>query len=140
MESKTEITSEQSPAGATAVKKTSTGPTPEEQRESAEVKSMTRAWYWGYYLLGIIEVLLVFRFIFKILGANPNSGIVSFTYSLSDFFMAPFVGIFNMTTAQGNVTTAVFEPGTLVAMVVYAVIAWGITKIVEIMLIGKGQN
>jgi len=39
-----------------------------------------------YYILGIIEVLLTFRFIFKLLGANPNSGFVSLIYSISQVF------------------------------------------------------
>ncbi|HEY5585914.1 MAG TPA: hypothetical protein VIK78_15665 [Ruminiclostridium sp.] len=36
-----------------------------------------------YYILGILEFLLAFRLVFKILGAEPNSGFVSLIYSVS---------------------------------------------------------
>ena len=38
--------------------------------------------YVIYFFFGVIEVLLLFRFIFKLTGANPISGFVSFIYSL----------------------------------------------------------
>src|SRR5665648_1153901 len=31
-----------------------------------------------YYILGLLEVMLGFRLVFKLLGANPGSGFVSF--------------------------------------------------------------
>ena len=85
-----------------------------------------------YFLLGVIEVFLVFRLILKLLGANPNSGFVSFVYSVSGFFSAPFRAIFSTTTTNGDVTKGIFEPATLVAMVVYLVVAWGIVKLVHL--------
>lgn len=88
--------------------------------------------YIIYFLLGIIEILLAFRLILKLTGANPATSFVSFIYSLSQIFVAPFAGIFPQTTGTGAVTTAHFEPSTIVAMIVYAVVAWGIAKIISI--------
>lgn len=85
-----------------------------------------------YFVLGVIEVLLLFRFLLKLLGANPGSGFVNFVYDLSGIFIAPFKGIFSSATTDGDVTKGVFEPATLVAMVVYAIVAWGIVKLVHL--------
>ncbi|VDN47030.1 YggT family protein [Petrocella atlantisensis] len=85
------------------------------------------------YIFGILEVLLAFRFIFKLLGANPGSPFVSAIYSLSELFLQPFIGIFRTGVAQGIETTAYLEAATLIAMAVYALLAYGIIRIVEIM-------
>lgn len=95
--------------------------------------------YIIYFLLGIIEIILAFRFILKLTGANPATGFVDFTYTLSQLFVMPFTAIFPQATGSGAVTTAVFEPSILVAMAVYAVIAWGLAQIISI-LSGKVQQ
>jgi len=86
-----------------------------------------------YYIAGVIEVMLAFRLALKITGANPASGFVSFIYAFTSFFVAPFKAIFDNATAPGAEVTAVFEPSTLIAMVVYVIIAWGIAKLIGIM-------
>ena len=85
-----------------------------------------------WLLLGIVEVLLAFRFVLKLLGANPNSGFVTFVYNVSGPLNAPFRGIFTSPTAHGNITTSVFETSTVVAIIVYAIVAWGIVKLVTL--------
>lgn len=85
-----------------------------------------------YYILGVIEVLLAFRLVFKLLGANPASAFVSMIYTLSNIFLAPFAGIFRTATTRGVETQAVLEPAIIVAIIVYAVVAWGIVKLIEI--------
>ncbi|MHB8125003.1 MAG: YggT family protein [Desulfitobacteriaceae bacterium] len=84
-----------------------------------------------YYILGVLEVLFAFRFFLKLFGANPLSPFVSFIYSLTKVFLYPFVGIFKTAVIE---TQAVFEPTTLIGMIVYALIAWGIVKLIEISL------
>lgn len=85
-----------------------------------------------YYILGILEVLFAFRLVFKLLGANPKSPFVSFIYSLSQAFLAPFSSIFKSTVTNGLEAQSILEPSTIIAMIVYAVIAWGIVKLIEI--------
>ena len=85
-----------------------------------------------YYILGILEVLFAFRLVFKLLGANPESGFVAFIYSLSKVFLIPFTAIFRSASTQGIETKAVLEPSTIIAMIVYALIAWGIVKLIII--------
>jgi nitrogen fixation protein FixH len=93
-----------------------------------------------YYILGILEVLLAFRLVFKLLGANPESGFVSFIYSISQVFMAPFIAIFRSAVTQGIETKAVLEPSTIIGMIVYALIAWGIVKLIIIMRKNKEEH
>lgn len=85
-----------------------------------------------YYILGLIETLLAFRLVFRLLGANPGSIFVSFIYAVSGVFLAPFKGIFRVATSNGIETTAVLEPHTIIAMIVYALIAYGVVKLIEI--------
>lgn len=85
-----------------------------------------------YYILGVLEVLLAFRLVFKMLGANAVSPFVAFLYSLTQIFIYPFTGIFPAATAKGLEVQAVLEPTTIIAMIVYGVIAWGIVKLIEI--------
>ena len=89
--------------------------------------------YIVYFLFGMLEILLVFRFLLKLSGASATSGFVDFIYGLSGAFTWPFEGIFRSLFGQGVETTAVFEPSTLVAIAVYAVIAWGIVSLVAIL-------
>ena len=85
-----------------------------------------------YYIFGVLEVLFVFRLIFKVLGADPGSTFVSLIYSVTNLFLAPFVGIFGTVKTEGIETQAVLEPTLIIAMVVYAAIAWGIITLIEI--------
>lgn len=85
-----------------------------------------------YYILGLLEVLLAFRLVFKLLGANPGSGFVSFVYSITQVFLVPFEAIFRSAATQGIETQALLEPSTIIAMVVYGIIGWGIVKMMTI--------
>ena len=85
-----------------------------------------------YYILSVIEVLLAFRFIFKLLGANPQNGFVSFLYSMAGIFTAPFSGIFNSFISSGLAAKSVFEPATLIGMVVYGVLASGLVGLIRL--------
>jgi hypothetical protein len=80
-----------------------------------------------YYVFGVIEVLIALRFVLLLFGANRSSGFVAFIHSLSSFFMAPFVAVFKTQTAAG----ATFEWSALVALAVYALIAWGIVALIR---------
>jgi hypothetical protein len=86
-----------------------------------------------FYLLGILEILFAFRLVFKVLGANPESSFVSIIYSVTTLFLAPFYGIFRMAVTDGIETQSVLEPALIIAMIVYAALAWGISKFIDIM-------
>lgn len=78
-----------------------------------------------WYVVGLIEALLAFRFLLKILGANPNAGFTDIIYTLTAPLVAPFVAVF----PSARVVGSVFEWTTLLAMLVYWLIAMAIVKI-----------
>jgi uncharacterized membrane protein len=106
--------------------------TPEKEPSKRDATSYQTAGYLVYFVFGLLDILLAFRFVFKLLGANPSTGFVDFIYSLSAIFVAPFAGIFNTSLAKGDVTTSIFEPATLVALIVYAILAWGIVALIRV--------
>ena len=85
-----------------------------------------------WYILGVVEILLAFRFVLKLFGANPNSGFVDFIYNVSGVLTAPFDNIFNVASSNTGDIQSVFEPSILVAAAVYVLIAWGIVKLINI--------
>jgi len=97
---------------------------------SASTKPIYRGTQIVYYILGLIEVLLMFRFVLKLLGANPNAGFSSLVYGVTYVFTAPFLAVFNRTQIEGSI----FEWTTLLAMFTYWVVALGIIKL---FLMGK---
>lgn len=90
-----------------------------------------------YFVLGVILVLIGFRFFFKLLGANPQNGFVSFLYSMSGILTAPFSGIFDPFVSPGLAVKSVFEPASIIGMAVYTAIAWGLVSLIRIKA-GKG--
>ena len=93
--------------------------------KSPRSKFLYRAIQTVRYITGLIEALLLFRFILKFLGANPSAGFSSFIYGISYPFAAPFLNVFRITQMAGSV----FEWTTLLAMLVYWLIAWGICRL-----------
>jgi len=88
--------------------------------------------YVVYFLFGLLEILLAFRLILKLTGASLASGFVKLIYNLTGIFILPFNGIFSRGYAQGVETTSVLEPATIVAIIVYIILAWGIVKLIRI--------
>jgi|JI6StandDraft_1071083.scaffolds.fasta_scaffold15239_2 uncharacterized protein YggT (Ycf19 family) len=82
-----------------------------------------------WLIAGIIMGLLALRFLLRLLGANPNNGFADFIYSVSQPFAAPFFGLFNYTADLG---AGRFEFETLIAILVYALIAWVLAKLVTL--------
>ena len=80
-------------------------------------------------IFGVIEVTLLFRLIFKLLGANPDNGFVQGIYAFTQIFTGVFEGIFSRVGNSGVAAAPVLEPATLIAMVVIAVIAWFVLRL-----------
>jgi len=92
---------------------------------SPTTKPIYRGTQVVWYVLGLIEVLLAFRFGLRLLAANPEAGFSRFVYTISYPFAAPFLKVFN----ASKVDSGVFEWTTLLAMFVFFLIAWGIVKL-----------
>jgi len=92
---------------------------------SPTTKPLFRGTQIVWYLISLLEILLAFRFTLKLAGANPGAGFTNFIYAVTWPFTAPFLAVFPKTTVQGSI----FEWTTLLAMVVYLLIAIGIIKL-----------
>ncbi len=100
---------------------------------SQTTKPIFRATQILWYIFGVLEVLLMFRFFLKLFAGNPNAGFTEFVYSISSPLVAPFISVFRVSQVEGNV----FEWTTLLAMFVYWLIALGIT---ELLLMSKSVS
>lgn len=98
---------------------------------SPSTKPLCRGTQIVWYVLGALEVLLAFRFVFKLLGANPEAGFSSFIYGITYIFAIPFLSVFR---SSYIVSGSIFEWTTLLVMFVYWIIAVGIIKL---FLMGK---
>ena len=78
-----------------------------------------------WLILAIVEVLIGLRVFSRLIAANPSNGFVHLVYSFAGFFLKPFFGLTGNPSAGGMV----LEISSLVAMLVYALVAWGIVKI-----------
>jgi len=83
-------------------------------------------WFAG----GVLLALLALRFIFSLLGANTSNGIANFVYDTSHPFVAPFFNLFSYDNIQYGVSR--FEVYTLVAMLIYGLVAAGLAYLVTI--------
>lgn len=95
--------------------------------QSASGVVMAKRIIW--FIADVILILLAFRFILALLGANPSNGFANFIYDTSHPLVAPFFSLFNYDQQIG---VAKFEIYTLVAMLVYLVIAWLLTRLLNI--------
>ena len=75
-----------------------------------------------WLILGFIEVMLAFRFVLKLLGANPFVGFTSLIYSITGPLTIPFSGILGVTVSGNNSV----EWSTIIAGIVYFFVAWGL--------------
>ncbi len=92
---------------------------------SPTTKPLFRGTQIVWYILGVVEALLMFRFVLKLLAANPYAGFSSFIYSVTYVFSAPFLSVFRTSRVEGSV----LEWGTLLAMLVYYLVALAIIKL-----------
>ena len=81
-----------------------------------------------WFVFGVIEVLIAIRFVLELFGASIRAGFVQAIFAVSDIFMTPFVAIFSSPHVASG---AVVEWSALVAIAIYALIAWGIVALIR---------
>jgi hypothetical protein len=89
-----------------------------------------KATYVIWLLAGLFEALLAFRFVLKLIAANPANPFASFIYNISNLFVFPFAGLVSTPAAGG----AVLEISTVIAMLVYALVFWAVERVVWVIL------
>jgi branched-subunit amino acid ABC-type transport system permease component len=82
-----------------------------------------------WLLLGILEAALALRIVFKLIGVNEANPFAALLYAVTDFFVAPFASLIGA-PAAGDM---VLEISTIIAMIVYALIAWVLERIVYLL-------
>ncbi len=73
------------------------------------------------FIMGIVEVLLIFRFLLKLLAANPEASFVAWIYESTQPLLQPFLRAFPESSVQGGFT---LEFTTLFAIFVYAFVGY----------------
>jgi hypothetical protein len=73
------------------------------------------------FVFSLAAIGLFLRFLFRLFGANPSSPFVDFLYSSTAPLLSPFEGIFRSYTIERGY---VIEFSTLIALVMYMLIAW----------------
>lgn len=94
----------------------------ERERWIFTIKATQMVWLF----FGILEALIALRIGLKLIGANPESPIAVFIYSFAGQFLKPFEGLTGAPSAGGMV----LEISSFIAMVVYALIAWALERLV----------
>lgn len=81
-------------------------------------------------ILAFLEILLAFRFVLRLIAANPESGFGMLMYGITGVFVAPFNGLVGTPSSGGSA----LEVTTLIAMAVYALIFWGISYVIRMVV------
>ena len=68
-----------------------------------------------------LELLFLLRFVLELIGADPQNPFAEFLYSLTGFFLYPFLGIVP-NTHLGTKGNAFIDWSTLIGMAVYGIV------------------
>jgi hypothetical protein len=82
-----------------------------------------------WLMLSLLEAVLAMRFVFKLIGVNSANLFATLLYGFTHFFVAPFASLTGAPSAEGMV----LEISTLIAMVVYLLMAWALERIVYVL-------
>lgn len=122
MDDNIEKTSETTTRAGDTVHRTTETTRPHAKAEHQQNVAERVVWFFA----GILLVLLGFRFVLALFSANTTNSFANFIYKTSHPFVSPFFSLFSYKQVYG---ASHVETYTLVAMVVYAVIAWGIVRL-----------
>ena len=82
-----------------------------------------------WLLLGLLEAVIALRVVFKLIGVNAANPFAKLLYSVTNIFVAPFASLTGAPASGGMV----LEISSIIAMIVYALIAWGIERTVYVL-------
>ena len=88
-----------------------------------------------YWVFALVEGLILIRLVLKVLGANQAAGFAQFIYGITGPLVAPFINLFSNPAYQNSV----LELSSIVALIVYALVAWLLGKLVWI-LVGETRS
>jgi uncharacterized protein YggT (Ycf19 family) len=102
--------------------------------ENREIVYKVTQLIWLFF--GILEALIGFRIILRLIGANSGSWFVAFVYQLTDIFLWPFQNII----ANPSIGGLVLEISSFIAILVYALIAWAFVRLSWLLLYHRGAS
>ena len=82
-----------------------------------------------WLLLGLLEAAIALRVLFKLIAVNAANPFAALLYSVTDLFVAPFASLIGAPAAGGMV----LEISSIIAMIVYFLIAWALERIVYVL-------
>jgi hypothetical protein len=82
-----------------------------------------------WLLLGLLEAVIALRVLFKLIGVNAANPFATLLYNVSNLFVAPFASLVGAPQAGGMV----LEISSIIAMIVYLLIAWALERIVYVL-------
>ncbi len=78
------------------------------------------------FFFGILEGLIGIRVLLRLIDANPANVFAMVVYNFTALFLAPFNGI----VPNPEVGGMVLEVSSIIAIVVYALVAWALIRLV----------
>jgi hypothetical protein len=94
------------------------------QQRVATIKATQIIWL----LLGLLEAAIALRVVFKLIAVNAANPFAKLLYGVTHLFVGPFASLVRNPSSGGNV----LEATSIIAMLVYLLIAWGIERIVNV--------
>ena len=82
-----------------------------------------------WLLLVLLEALIALRVVFKLIGVNSANLFATLLYNVTHLFVAPFASLTSAPSAGGMV----LEISSIIAMIVYLLIAWALERIVYVL-------
>ena len=83
------------------------------------------------FLFGVLQTLLILRIVLLLLNANPDNNIVDWIYSVTQPFVDPFLGMFQMDSVTGQ-KGSVLDVAAIVALVAWSLIETLIVSVLRL--------
>ncbi len=83
------------------------------------------------WFIVVLEITLLIRFLFKLIGANPDNIFAAFLYALTDIVLYPFSNLLGAPSLHQN---QAFEWSTLIAMLIYWLVFYAIRRFLSILI------
>ena len=82
-----------------------------------------------YILFALIVTIIILRMILHLAGVTPSEPFANLIYIISTVFVVPFFLIFGYTPTYG---APVFEIASVIAILVYILVGWGLGVLVTL--------
>jgi hypothetical protein len=91
------------------------------------LRKFTRFLWWG---TAVLEGFIGLRVLLRMMAADPNNAFANFIYSFTNVFLSPFSGL----TASPQSSGIVLEISSVIAMLVYLLLAWVFIELLRLIL------